>query len=198
MILNELSTVAPEDLPIVEFSEHLHLGTGFIDDGSQNNVLQAYLNAALAAVEARTGKALYQRRFVWLVHGWISDGAQGLPISPVKSIESLRIISSSGMENIIENTEYLLCKDKHFPALKAASGYLPHIPQGGRAEITVEAGFGPTWPDIPADLRQAILMLAANFYENRYGGGNQQSELPASVLALLEPYRKFRLSGGSI
>jgi len=197
MILNELSAVPSEDLPIVEFSEHLHLGSGFADDGSQNSVLEAYLRAAIAAVEARTGKALYLRRFSWMVYGWILEDAQGIPVSPVKSIESLRVISSSGMENVIEAIEYGLFKDKHFPTMRSQVGRLPHIPDGGRAEIIVEAGFGPAWSDIPADLRQSILMLAANFYENRHGNSGGDN-LPAGVLALLEPYRKMRLSGGAI
>ena len=58
MVLVELTTVPTGALPVTEFATHLHLGTGFADDGSQDAVLEAYLRAAMAAIEARIGKAL--------------------------------------------------------------------------------------------------------------------------------------------
>lgn len=197
MILNELSTVASEKMPLSEFSEHLHLGSGFADDGAQNSVLEAYLRAAIAAVEARTGKAVFQRRFAWVLYNWIAPGCQGLPISPVQSVESVRLIAETGQETVIDAGDYSLERDAHYPALTGQGKDLPRIAQGGQAEIILEAGYGPDWSDVPHDLQQSILMLAANYYDNRHGTSGRREDIPFGVMSLLEPFRKIRLSGGA-
>ena len=71
---------------------------------------------------------------------------------------------------------------------------LPGIPTGGRAEVAFEAGFGPVWPDIPADLRQAVLLLAAQYYERRDAGGDM--DMTFGVRALLERWRDVRMGVG--
>lgn len=195
MILNELSAVPSGDYPIQELTDHLHLGTGFADDASQASILEAYLRSAIAAVEARTGQALFQRRFSWVVYAWISQSRQGLPISPVQIIESVRLFASNGDATLIDPAQYGLEKDSQTPHLCATSGSFPHIDKNGYVEITIEAGYGPAWSDIPKDLSQAVLMLAASFYEHRLGNNSLQSDIPFSVLSLLEPYRKLRISG---
>lgn len=68
--------------------------------------------------------------------------------------------------------------------------------RGGEAEIRFTAGFGASWGDVPSDLRQAVMMLAAHFYENR----NAQPDtggLPFGVLVLLEAYRVTQIGGGA-
>lgn len=195
MILNELSAVPPEAMPVAAFSEHLHLGSGFSNDGAQVSVLEAYLRAALAAIEARTGNALFQRRFSWVLYTWTNTDTQPLPIAPVQAVEQVRLISVSGEEVQVDPARYHLQKDARQPRIVATGANLPQLPFDGSAEVVFEAGFGPAWDDIPPDLRQSVLMLAAHHYENRSGG---DGKFPPGVLALLEPYRKFRLSGGSL
>lgn len=197
MILNELSAVPSGVYPIQELSDHLHLGTGFADDGSQSSVLEAYLRAAVAAVEARTGKALFQRRFSWVLYTWISRTRQGLPISPVQLVESIFVHGADGASTTVDPATYTLEQDSQFPAIVSKSASLPHLQKNGYVEIVVEAGYGPAWDDVPKDLGQAVLMLAASYYENRQGTRTGNDDIPFGVLALLEPYRKIRLSGAA-
>ena len=49
MILTEVSAPPAAALPVRAFAEHLKLGTGFADDGSQDAVLELYVRAAMAA-----------------------------------------------------------------------------------------------------------------------------------------------------
>ena len=58
MMLVEQTTVPTAALPVAEFKDHLRLGTGFADDGVQDDVLEAYLRAAIATIEARTSLSL--------------------------------------------------------------------------------------------------------------------------------------------
>ncbi|KKL66184.1 hypothetical protein LCGC14_2147470, partial [marine sediment metagenome] len=77
-----------------------------------------------------------------------------------------------------------------------ASGYcLPVIPAGGQAEIVFDAGFGDSWATVPADLAQAVMIIAAQFYETR-GGVSGTVAFPAEVIRILAPYRNLRLIAG--
>lgn len=62
---------------------------------------------------------------------------------------------------------------------------------GRPAAITFTAGYGgPT--DVPAAIRQAMLLLVTQWYEHRQVTG-AGSALPFAVEALLAPYRRVRL-----
>ena len=82
MMLVEQSTIPVSALPVAEFKDHLRLGTGFADDGIQDTMLEGQLRAALAAIEARTGKILIQRDFLWTVNAWRDFAKQALPVAP--------------------------------------------------------------------------------------------------------------------
>ena len=69
--------------------------------------------------------------------------------------------------------------------LRPVSGF------GRPAAITFTAGYGaPT--DVPAAIRQAMLLLVTQWYEHRQVTGTA-SALPFAVEALLAPYRRIRL-----
>jgi uncharacterized phiE125 gp8 family phage protein len=182
-------------LPVAEFRDHLRLGTGFADDALQDGVLETCLRAALAAIEARTGKAVLRRGFQWSVTAWRDLGRQVLPVSPVAAITRLAIVDRTGAEAVIAPERYALARDTHRPALVAQGFLLPSIPVGGSAEIAFEAGYGAQWVGVPADLRKAVFLLAASYYEARHGTGGAAG-FPPDVNALLPPYLQVRLFGG--
>ena len=63
----------------------------------------------------------------------------------------------------------------------------------------MSAGYGPDWSDLPADLAQAVLMLAAHFYEFRHESAMSGQQMPFGVSTLIERYRNIRLfSGGRL
>lgn len=196
MMLVELTTLPGTAIPVAEFKDHLRLGTGFADDGVQDNVLDAYLRAAMAAIEARTGKMLITRGFSWTLTAWRDLAAQALPTAPVSAITSLTITDRLGAEEIIAPDRYVLEQDMHRPRLVSTGICLPAIPVAGSAVIAFEAGFGPGWADVPADLKQAVLLLAAHFYEHRNDTGASNGEMPFGVSALIGRYRIVRLFGG--
>ncbi len=50
---------------------------------------------------------------------------------------------------------------------------------------------------MPADLRQAVFLLAAHYYENRSRRrGRCSGSMPFGVLVLIEAYRTARIGGG--
>jgi uncharacterized phiE125 gp8 family phage protein len=59
------------------------------------------------------------------------------------------------------------------------------------------AGYGAAWSDLPADLAQAVLMLAAHYYEYRHDTALSGGCMPFGVTSLLERYRPLRISAGA-
>lgn len=196
MMLVELTTLPGTAIPVAEFKNHLRLGTGFADDGVQDDVLESYLRAAMAMIEGRTGKMLITRNFSWTLTAWRDLSAQSLPTAPVSSLTSLTITDRLGGTELIGADKYILEMDMHRPRLVATTICLPAIPVGGTAIIVFSAGFGAAWANVPADLKQAVMLLAAHYYEHRNTGAASNGEIPYGVSALIQRYRVVRLFGG--
>lgn len=198
MILTELSVPPAAAVPVRAFAEHLRLGSGFADDGSEDAVLEAYLRAAMAAIEARLGRVLLARPFAWTVTRWREEASQGLPLAPVVGVEGITLKDADGVETAVDPDLWSVLRDAHRPRLVGRFGRsLPRIPRGGEAEVRFTAGFGAGWEDVPADLRQAVLLLAAHFYENRADTGAVSGTMPFGVLVLIEAYKATRIGGAS-
>lgn len=195
-MLIELGTVPGGVLPVTALKDHLRLGTGFADGQMQDTLLESQIRAALSAIEGRIGKALISRSFKLVLSDWRDPAGQALPIAPVASIASVTMLDASGATNLVLPTRYRLIPDRHRPRLMAVGTSLPGVPTDGLAEVVFEAGFGPTWASVPADLAQAVLMLAAEYYENRHELGGAPAGLPRSVQVLIEPWRNVRVLGG--
>lgn len=196
-MLIEQGLVPSTVLPLAEFAAHLRVGTGLDPDNLQAELLEGYLRSSLAVIEGRTGKALISRRCLWTGPAWSGGGsAQALPIAPVSEVVEVALVGPSGPRQVLPESRWCLRPDLHRPRVEAVGPDLPPVPAGGRAEILFEAGFGSTWASVPADLRQAVLLLAAEFYELRHSGSEVPGGLPATVLALIEGWRTVRLFGG--
>lgn len=195
MVLVELTSIDLSDLPLDAFKAHLRLGTGFGDEDIQNEVLESYIRAAMAAIEARIGKMLLTRTAVWELTSWMGDLRQPLPVAPISRIASVVVVDRAGSETVIDAESYTLERDAQRPKLAAVSS-LPSIPSGGSVKITFDAGFGPGWLDIPPDLREAVFLLAAHYYENRRDQSGASGLMPFGVMALLDTHRNIRVFGG--
>ena len=191
-MLVETTPVAGTALPIGALAEHLRLSRGFTDDSGLDAELERAMRAALAALEARTGKAILRRGFVQTVTSWSMTERHVLPIAPVSSIEAVRITDRSGAEQILDPGSYSLVTDAHCPSLVPHFLTLPSLGFGRYAEIEFRAGYAETWDGLPSDLGHAALMLASAFFGQDEDTANG---LPAGVLSLIEPYRTLRLRG---
>ena len=196
MMLVEQTGVPGEALPVTEFRDHLRLGTGFSDDGIQDIVLEAYVRASIAAIEARTGKVLITRRFTWKLTSWREMSRQYLPVAPVAAITEMKITDMQGNETIIDPSRYRLEQDSQRPRVVATSFSLPTIPSHGTVDVSFDAGYGASWSELPPGLGQAVFLLAAHFYENRSASGAREVPMPFGVSLLIDRYRTVRLFGG--
>jgi len=180
-------------LPMAEFRAHLRLGTGFAEDSLQDSVLEGFLRAALAAVEARCSKVLIARVLTWRMSEWRNQQAEVLPVAPVVSIEAVRLLDGAELPTEVAATAYRLERDAHRPVLRASGTCLPAPVRGGQVEIVATAGYAAAWSDVPADLRQAVLLLAAHYYEYRNETALSGGCMPFGVTSLIARYRPVRV-----
>jgi len=196
MMLVEETSVAAVALPLAEFKDHLRLGTGFSDDMIQDPVLEGFLRAAMAAIEARTGKVLLKRDFAWTLQVWRDARGQALPAAPIDAIVEVVMTDRLGDLEVVDPALYRLAPDAQRPRLMPTGFVLPGIPLGGSVEVTFTAGFADAWSGLPPDLAQAVLLLAAHYYEFRTETALGQGCMPFGVTSLIERYKTVRLLGG--
>jgi uncharacterized phiE125 gp8 family phage protein len=195
-MLIEETDVPDASLPLDQFKAHLRLGTGFGDDSLQDSVLISFLRAALIAIEARTGKILLQRGFLWTLAKWQGVDAQPLPVAPVTGLTRVAIIQRDGSAQDVDLDKLRLVQSMQQPFIVALGPLLPQIPTGGSVEVRFAAGWGPQWSDLPNDLQQAVMLLAAHYYEFRSDTTLSEGCMPFGVTSLIERYRTVRMGFG--
>lgn len=195
MMLVEETQVPGAALPVAALREHLRLGSGFAGTDLQDGLLEGHLRAAMAAIEGRIGKALIARVFRLELEDW-RGGEQPLPLAPVAAVVSVTLVDAAGGETVVSSARWRLVRDMHRPKLAGTGGTLPAVPVEGRVAVVFEAGFGADWAAVPPDLAQAVLLLAAEFYERRHEVGDPVAALPGTVQALIARWRTVRVLGG--
>ena len=192
-MLIEETNIPDAALPLAAFKAHLRMGTGFAEDTLQDAVLGSFLRAAMAAVEARTGKVLIEREFRLSVSSLAQANALLLTVAPVTLIADVQRVSRSGAEQLVDAAVYWLERDAHMPRLRATGACLPAPETGGELHVRFLAGYGPEWDDVPVDMQQAVLMLAAHYYEYRHDTALAAGCMPFGVTSLIERFRMMRL-----
>lgn len=126
-----------------------------VDDTDSDTILQQYLNAATAVVEARTGLALSAKT---VVHEYDTFGGYiDPPLKPVDSVTTLEYLDTVGASQTF--TTFRVVNDLIYP------NYGLNWPSvGDPAGITLT--YTTTANDLP-DLDSAILLLVSHWYENR-------------------------------
>lgn len=197
MMLVEETTIPEVALPITQFKAHLRLGTGFAEDGLQDELLVSFLRAAVAAIEARSGKILIARDFSLTLHRWRDRGGEVLPVAPVRDIQQLMLVDATGSETVMATEDYRLEKDSQRPRLRPAGSLFPMVASGGSIKVSFTAGMAADWGGLPADLGQAVLLLAAHYYEYRNETGLSDGCMPFGVSSLIQRFRQVRLGLGA-
>jgi len=192
-MLIEETNIPDAVLPLAAFKAHLRMGTGFSDTSLQDAVLGSFLRAALAAVEGRTGKVLIEREFTLSLSELKQQDTVMLPVAPVTVVDKVVLVARGGSEQVLDVGLYWLERDNHTPRLRSTAASLPEPEAGGAFSVRFLAGYGPEWDDIPADLQQAVMMLAAHYYEYRHDTALGGGCMPFGVTSLIERFRTLGL-----
>lgn len=117
------------------------------------------------------------------------------PRAPLQSVESLKYLDTAGAEQTFDDANYAtggVGQTKSFGRLWLNDGSswpdMGSFPEAIRIDFTV--GFGDAAADVPEEIRLAILMLAAHWYENRLPiDPDGSAHMPTHLDSLIEMHR---------
>lgn len=109
--------------------------------------------------------------------------ALALPGSPIRSVTSLKYTDINGIEQTLAATEYSLFvrNERGYLILGYGKSWPQIRPEPDAVRITYVAGYA-TVADVPVAIKQAILLMVGDLYENR----SRQTERPLSVNSTVE------------
>lgn len=164
-----------------------------VDHAADDVLIQALIDSAVGLAEHLTGRTLGQRTRTHRAAGF--GVYLALPGAPVSGVTEVRYLDASGAEQVLDAGQYALeCADD-WPALVPDFGVAWPAVQPGRADavrITYTAGYGAGESDVPAAIRQWLLLAIGTWYNLResVAAGASITELPRGAWdALLDPYR---------
>lgn len=184
---------ALEPVTVSEAKTHLRLDTTTEDVLIGSLILTSRLH-----IEAALGLALITQGWTQTLDAWPANGSPViLGLRPVQAITAVRVRATTGDAVTLHPSQYQL-DAASFPARLVRPGNAFWPPPGMTAagiEIAFTAGFGGAASDVPAPIRQAMLLLVAHWYEHRdpIDIGSAGAVIPSPVCDLLEPWRPKRL-----
>lgn len=127
--------------------------------------------------------------------------ARGLeiPYPPLQTVEKLAFVGIGGVENILAPSSYIVDNsdpDRIGRVVLKSFASIGNIPQEILSIVcNFTAGYGPIASDVPAAIRQGVLLLVAYLYDNRGACGDSPDGpmMSSGAAALLRPYRVLRV-----
>jgi len=186
-------TAAPEREPVSvsEAKDYLR-----IDSAVEDPVVASLILAARLHIEGALDIAMVTQSWSLFVDCWPEDGRVSIPVGPLKSVDSVKVYDANDTAQTVSPETYVVDLSLLRPRLVRQAGAvwpIPGRPANG-IKIALTAGYGDTTDKVPQPIRQAVLMLAAHWYEQREPVVFERlDELPHGVADLLKPYRQVRL-----
>ena len=192
MSLVMTSGPALEPLSLAEAKAHLR-----IDQTLEDALIQSLIITSRLHIEAALGLALITQSWLFFVDRWPKAQRLVMPIRPIQAVASVRLWNIDGTSVTLPPSAFFL-DGQGLPARLVWQGSSPLADPGRTVngiEVAFTAGFGAAPTDVPATIRQALLLLVAHWYENREPVeiGAEHNAIPAMVSDLLLPYRRRRL-----
>lgn len=183
--------------PLVTLAEaKLHLG--IINSVEQDALINSLVNAATSYLDGYSG--ILGRAM--LTQTWRQDFAgfskcMRLPVGNLIAVSSVQYYDSFNNLQTLSADAYSSLSDELGPFLVLNSGFSwpSTFDRRDAVRVTWTAGYGPAATDVPAAIKEAVLLLVGHFYGNREAVtvGTLASELPLGVAALISPYRRKSL-----
>jgi uncharacterized phiE125 gp8 family phage protein len=153
-----------------------------VDGTDENDLINTYISAATSHVESVTGRAIISQTWE-LVLDDFSDAIL-IPKGPVQSITSVKYFDTAEAEQTLAADQYTLDNVSDPAWLVRPEGVTyPEVADGvNNVIIRFVAGYSA----LPPEMKAAIMLLIAHFYDNRSTG-----TFPEAVNALLTNHRSF-------
>jgi hypothetical protein len=181
--------VKPTAFPVTmdEARAHMRIDS---DDAAEDAIISANINAATAYAEKWLGLALITRTFDLFLDQWPTrrtekwwDGTRTgsisemfqterelmVPFPPLQSVTHIKTYDDSDTESTFAASKYFVdtaTKPGRIVLRDAAETPAPTRVANG-LEIRCVAGYGDDYADVPENIRQGILRMAAHLFEAR-------------------------------
>jgi uncharacterized phiE125 gp8 family phage protein len=194
MGLSVVTAPTQEPMSLVEAKDHLRETSS-----DQDGLIAGYILAAREMVESATHRRLITQTLDYTIDdGWPCEVVNGydrlrirLPVNPVQSVTSITYVDSSGSNQTLSSSLYVLRADGPVAYIDPTYGSSWPTPRCQPVAVTVRFVAGWTLSDVPNPLMQAMRMLVGHFYQNREVAiiGSTVAEIPMGVESLLSAYR---------
>ena len=194
MAIRVVTPPAVEPITLTELKAHLR-----ITHDDEDTILTVYLKAARMYAET----TLCWRAFITQELELARDSFPSvfsLPRPPLQAVTSIIYRERNGTFETIDPADYIVDTDSEPPRIvPAADERWPSdtLYPVNAVRVRYLAGYGAAPDDVPTEIRQGILILAAHFYEVREPVviGTSVMVVPMTAEALLMPYRVW---GGDV
>lgn len=174
------------------------------EDGTDDDLLEAYLRAAIAYVEKHCGIVLQPKELQYLFNCWPCGDIE-IPAAPVRDVSKVEYLDENGILQEIDEANWTWTRTAEGATITFGSGYsLPTLvdDQRDRVRVTFTAGFDdpnatgsgddPSYT-LPRQVVVLVLMLTSYWYEQREpvtkDGGFKLPLAAEAILAQLRVYR---------
>jgi uncharacterized phiE125 gp8 family phage protein len=182
---------ALEPVTVAEAKAHLR-----VDGDAEDILIGSLVLTSRLHIEAALALAIITQSWTLALDRWPRGNHIDLPMTPLQSVDDVRVVNGAGIVMIIPAESYLVDLASR-PGRLVWNNTIPPIPglPANGIEIDFTAGFGATADSVPAPLKHAILMLTAHWYEHRDPDdiGTSAAQVPAAVSDLIQPFRTIRL-----
>lgn len=184
MSLTLLTPPVAEPVSVSDLKTHLR-----VTSSAEDAMIAGLGLAARQAIEARYGLCILAQEWR-LSLDRVPDHAITLPFSPILSVEHVGV-TRQGITEVILPSDY----DVHVGLVGRLRMNRAVRTDARLAAVKITFIAGWTTPEsVPEEIRLAIKVLAAHFFENREGGvADRFYTSPEGLHALLAPYRQVRV-----
>jgi uncharacterized phiE125 gp8 family phage protein len=192
MALVLTSGPAEEPVSLAEAKAHLR-----IDGTAEDTLIGSLVVTSRLHIEAALGLALITQSWSHFIDVWPRGSELALPLRPVQAVTAVQLYGENESVETLAPETYFLDGAASPARLVRRGGLAWPKPRriANSIEIAFTAGFGSAGADVPAPIRQAILLLIAHWYEHRepVEVGAAHAPVPPMVSELLQPYRLVHL-----
>ena len=185
---------APVDEPVSLAEAKLHAS---IDESASNASVAAMISAARKLAENYTRRVFITQTWKMFLDEWPCASFIELPKAPLQSVTHIKTYDDSDAATTLAASNYFVdTMTKPGRIVLRGTGSWPTVARVANGiEIQFVAGYATNPADVPAEIRQAILMMVTNMYEHRgetiTGGGT--SEAKDGAYELLSAHKDWTL-----
>ena len=190
MGIKVIAAPSVEPITLAEAKIHIRVESDVTGD---DDLISALIIAAREHCEAYTIRSLITQTLELALDEFPCEIE--LSRHPVQSITSIKYLDSDSVEQTLSSANYTLddYSFRHWALLAYGESWPSTYASANAVKVRYVAGYGLAG-DVPAQIKQAMLLLIGHLYENREASAAINiSEIPLSINMLLSPYRVIKL-----